>query len=57
MKRTLLNAAALTVVLAGSRYLHAEMDTGQVCCKTGWFDVTCCGATYCSASLVACQAY
>ncbi len=57
MKRTMLNVAALTVVLAGSRYLHAETAAGRVCCTTGWFNVTCCGATSCSASLVACQAF
>ncbi len=58
MRRTLVNLAALAVIVAGARHLHGQTGSAAsagACCKTA-FGFTCCAA-YCYANALYCIAF
>jgi len=59
MKRTILNLAALAILFAGARYLHAEDAPVQqpvACCVSGLTGMRCCGEGVCYANPFYCVA-
>ncbi len=55
MKRTIINLAALAMVLGGARHLHATVAPSAACCYPTFGSGKCCGTT-CSAGLFSCEA-
>jgi hypothetical protein len=56
MKRTILNALALTLILGGASHLNAQTEPAPpLCCSGGGY--SCCGPTGCEIGPSGCSAW